>query len=83
MLCDSLHNGACDGNTLQIKRGNVWGLCDPIWKQIPARFADVLTQMDGLPVLFVDAMPDQVIGQEDKCGMASKILRKYCSANLK
>lgn len=38
----------------------------PYVKQIPARLADVLTQMDGLPVFFVDAMPDQVIGQEEK-----------------
>ena len=67
MLCDlSAYNGACDGNTLQINEETFGALVIPYVKQIPARLADVLTQMDGLPVFFVDAMPDQVIGQGEK-----------------
>ena len=67
MLCDlSAYNGACDGNTLQINGETFGALVIPYVKQISARLADVLTEMDGLPVFFVDAMPDQVIGQGEK-----------------
>lgn len=67
MLCDlSAYNGACDGNTLQINGETFGALVIPYVKQIPARLADVLTQLDGLPVFFVDAMPDQAIGQGEK-----------------
>ena len=67
MLCDlSAYNGACDGNILQINGETFGALVIPYVKQISARLADVLTEMDGLPVFFVDAMPDQVIGQGER-----------------
>ena len=83
MLCDlSAYNGACDGNTLQINGETFGGLVIPYVKQIPARLADVLTQMDGLPVFFVDAMPDQVIGQEEKVVRLPKSCVQVPLANL-
>uniref|UniRef100_UPI000AA0A165 glycosyl hydrolase n=1 Tax=Mediterraneibacter glycyrrhizinilyticus TaxID=342942 RepID=UPI000AA0A165 len=83
MLCDlSAYNGACDGNTLQINGETFGGLVIPYVKQIPARLADVLTQMDGLPVFFVDAMPDQVIGQEEKAVRLPKSCVQVPLANL-